>query len=185
MAIVQRFQRASSSSGERRERRFSTAAPDLEKLFQAVVEPEPIVAATTSVELSRDHDTACDLLDRAVSAFEALTLRSQKLEAELAETKAKLEAEASRHAAMTDNWTRLADSMRAHAHDCEQRLAETTTRAEAAETRAGEAIIRAEAAELQFANLQDRSTRLHDKVVASFGIGSRAQQMLESVTAPH
>ncbi len=180
MAIVQRFQRATTSLGERRERRFSTATPDMEKLLQAVVTPEPVVAAAPSVELLRDHDTACDLLDRAASAFETLTLRSQKLEAELAETTARLEAEASRHAAMTDNWTRLADSMRAHAHDCEQRLAETTARAEAAEARAGEAMIRAEAAELQFANLQDRSTRLHDKVVASFGIGSRAQHMLEA-----
>ena len=174
MAMVQRFQRATTSLGERRERRFSTAAPDMEMLLEAVVEPKSITATAPSVELSRDHDTACDLLDRAVSAFEALTLRSQKLE-----------AEAIRHAAMTDNWTRLADGMRAHAHECEQRLIETAARAEAAEAKAGEAMIRAEAAELQFANLQNRSTRLHDKVVASFGIGSRAQQMLEAATAQH
>ncbi|HEX4767895.1 MAG TPA: hypothetical protein VH414_16645 [Lichenihabitans sp.] len=185
MAIVQRFQRATTSLGERRERRFPAAAPDMEKLFEAVVEPSPVTATAPSVELSRDHDTACDLLDRAVSAFETLTQRSQELEAELAETKANLEAEASRHAAMTDNWTRLADGMRAHAHECEQRLIETTARAESAEAKAGEAMIRAEAAELQFANLQNRSTRLHDKVVASFGIGSRAQQMLKAATAQH
>ncbi len=185
MAIVQRFQRATMSLGEKSERRFATAAPDMEKLFQAVVELGPVAATAPSVEPLRDHDTACDLLDRAVSAFEALTLRSQKLEAELAESKAKLEAEVSSHETMTNNWTRLADGMRAHAHEREQRLAETTARAEAAEAKAGEAMIRAEAAELQFANLQNRSTRLHDKVVASFGIGSRAQQVLESATALH
>lgn len=177
MAMVQKFQRAVSV--DRADRR-PAVVPDMDQLFKAVVQPAtaPTVAA---MEAPRDHDTAFDILDQAASAFDSLTSHMQQLEANLADAKAKLQSEAERHEAMTGDWNRLAEGMRAHARECEQRMAAATAKAETAEAKYAEALIRAEAAELQCANLQNRSTRLHDKVVASFGIGSRAQLMLEAI----
>lgn len=129
----------------------------------------------------RDVDTACELLDRASEALDALMERCGRLERDLAEATARARARDAEHEAAIALWQRLAGSFRAQAEAQEQAAAALQGRCAAAESRA--AALEMENAEAggRLGLAQQLATKLHDKVVTSFGIGSRAHPALEAL----
>ncbi len=136
----------------------------------------------------RDFDMATELLDRASQAFELLINRCQRLERDLDETNERAQARVVEQEQTTEQWKRLASGLKAQAERSEQAVASLKVRCDAAEARADMAEQKASALERasiqaagQTAEAESLSTKLHDKVVAAFGIGSRAHPVLEAV----
>lgn len=136
----------------------------------------------------RDFDMATELLDRAGQAFDLLINRCQILEHDLDDANERAQAHASEQDETIEQWKRLASGLKAQVDASEQAAAALKARCEAAEARAATAEQRASALErasrqaaAHAATADQLSTKLHDKVVAAFGIGSRAHPVLEAV----
>lgn len=129
----------------------------------------------------RDYETAFGLLDHASKALETLLNRCQQLQAHIGEITERSRADVEAAEEVTAQWQKLAGAMKSQVEEYEKRLSAMKQRAEAAEMRAEAVKERAEAAERAAFEKEDLSTRFHDKVVAAFGIGSRAHGVLEAV----
>ncbi len=136
----------------------------------------------------RDFDTAAELLDRASQAFDLLINRCQALEHDLEDANEGARARATEQDEMIEQWKRLASGLKAQIDTSEQAAAALKVRCETAEARAAAAeqkVVALERASRQAAahaaTADQLSTKLHDKVVAAFGIGSRAHPVLEAV----
>lgn len=145
-------------------------------------------AAVQPARPRRDFDTACELLERASQAFDLLMGRCQTLEAELEGADARARAQGIEQAETLDRWQRLAVGLKSQLADAERAAAAAKTRCDAAEAHAAQAeakIAALERASAQAAGhaalAESLSTKLHDKVVSAFGIGSRAHPVLEAV----
>ncbi len=136
----------------------------------------------------RDFDMATELLDRASRAFDMLMDRCQGLEHDLDSANEQARIRGAEHEEMAEQWKRLASGLKARVDTAEQASAALKARCDAAEARAAlaeqraNALERASAQSAAHAATADRlSTTLHDRVVAAFGIGSRAHPVLEAV----
>lgn len=136
----------------------------------------------------RDFDMATELLDRAAEAFDLLINRCQRLERDLDDANERAQAQVAERDDTIAQWKRLASGLKAQVEESEQAVAALKSRCDAGEARAVMAEQRAsglERASAQAANhaamAEKLSTKLHDKVVSAFGIGSRAHPVLEAV----
>lgn len=136
----------------------------------------------------RDFDMAAELLDRASQAFNLLINRCQILEHDLNDASERAEARAAEQEATIEQWKRLASGFKAQIDASEQAVAALKARCDAAEARAvkaEQAMAKLERASAQAAAhaaaANQLSTKLHDKVISAFGIGSRAHPVLEAV----
>jgi hypothetical protein len=132
----------------------------------------------------RDFDMACGLLERASDAFDLLVNRCQRLERELNETVERARERAAEQDDTIEQWKRLASGFKAQIDASEHTISALKARSDAAEARAAQAEARCSALEKaagQAALAEQLSTKLHDKVVTAFGIGSRAHPVLEAV----
>ncbi len=136
----------------------------------------------------RDFDMATELLDRASQAFDMLMDRCQGLEHDLDSANEQARIRGAEQEEMAEQWKRLASGLKAQVDTAEQASAALKARCDAAETRAALAEQRASALErasaqsaAHAATADQLSTKLHDRVVAAFGIGSRAHPVLEAV----
>ena len=134
-----------------------------------------------AVKSRRDYETAFGLLDHASKALDTLLSRCQQLEAQIVEVNERSRADAAAAEEVTAQWQKLATAMKSQVEEYEKRLGAMKQRAEIAEARADAVKERAYAAEQVASEKEDLSTRFHDKVVAAFGIGSRAHGVLEAV----
>ena len=129
----------------------------------------------------RDVDTACELLERASEALDVLMERCGRLEREIADATAQARARDAEHEEAVALWQRLAGTYKAQAEAHEQAVAALQERCTAAEARVA-ALELANAEAGGRAGLAEQlATKLHDKVVTSFGIGSRAHPALEAL----
>ena len=136
----------------------------------------------------RDFDMAAELLERASQAFDVLINRCQLLEHNLDEANERAAGRAAEQDVAIEQWRRLASGLKAQVEASEQAAAALKARCDAAEARfamAEERVVLLERASAQAAahaaTADQLSTKLHDKVVAAFGIGSRAHTVLEAV----
>ena len=187
-ALKQMIQSRDSGS----EDRYSPATTDIDTLIRKVFDRPAAVPAPAEArsQSRRDPETAFDLLDRAAAAFDILLNRSQQLERQMQEADERARVEAAKQQKVAEDWKKLASGMKAHAEDTERRFEAMKTRSEAAEARALAAEARStalekasQAAALKIAEAESRSSEFHDKVVASFGMGSRAYVALEAVSS--
>ena len=158
-------------------RRFLEQAQNEEAAVQSVSVASSVNQA---IEPRRNADTALDLLDRAAQAFELLITRHQDLEQELREAVARAEAEATESASTIDQWKQLALGLKDQLKKSDERLALMQSKFDEAEERAARADTRLreiEKSALQAVDraskAEERSTKIHDKVINTFGIGSR------------
>ena len=136
----------------------------------------------------RDFDMATELLDRAVKAFDVLIDRCQSLDHELDDEREQARTRTAEHEKAVEHWKQLASGFEARAAGFERRGAALETRCDAAGARADMAeqkaamLERASAQAIAYAATADQlSTKLHDRVVSAFGLGSRARPVLEAV----
>lgn len=158
------------------------------KSSQGAVEGFAVKEAAQPEAPRRDFDMATGLLDRASQAFDLLINRCQALEQDLDDTAERAQARATEQDDTIEQWKRLASGLKAQAEASEQAAAALKMRCETAEARAAAAEQRIVALErtsrevaTHAATADELSTKLHDKVVAAFGIGSRAHPVLEAV----
>ena len=149
------------------------------------VQAKPPAPPATS---TRDFDAAAEILDRASQAFDILIGRCQRLEQALEQETERASAHAAEQDEAIEQWKRLASGLKVQAETLEQETAMLKQRCVAAESRADQAEARATALEKasaqaagQAAMAEELSTKLHDKVVTAFGLGSRAYPVLEAV----
>ena len=116
----------------------------------------------------RDFDTAFELLDRVSKTFDLLVTRFQRMQTKLDEQadRAAVRAAEQEHANVAGLRAKC-EAAEARADLCEKR---TASLEEASRLAADEAL-----------KAESLSTKLHDKVVTVFGIGSRAHAVLEAV----
>ncbi len=136
----------------------------------------------------RDFDMATELLDRVAQAFDVLIDRCQTLEYELEEANTQADARAAEQEETIEHWKRLTSGLKPQVNSADSAAAALEARCEAAEARAASAeqkVAALESASIQAARYAVRaeqlSTKLHDKVVSAFGIGSRAHPVLQAV----
>lgn len=136
----------------------------------------------------REVDVACELLERASQAFDLLMNRCQRLEGDLDEVNERLRVQETEQADAIERWKRLASGFKAQVETAEQATAALKARCDAAESRVATAEHRAAALERTSARAarhaamaESLSTKLHDKVVSAFGVGSRAHPVLKAV----
>ena len=150
--------------------------------------PEVVQSAVQNVHPRRDFDTASDLLHRAAQAFDVLITRCQRLEHDVDEVTEQARARSAEHEGVIEHLKRLASGLKAQLDAADQASTVLKARLDAAEVRAAMAEQRATGLERtsaqavgQAAMAEWLSTKLHDKVVSAFGIGSRAHSVLEAV----
>ena len=193
MAVTGALER---KSGSNLVRQAPTGEVEIDALMRKFFQPKtdggvsksmapPIVEPTPP---PRDFDTAAELLERAAKAFDLLMDRCQTLEQDLDSANALAQAHAAEQAEAIEQWKRLASGLKAQVDAAEDAATALKERCEAAEERASAAEQRATALEHasrqaagHAATAEQLSTKLHDKVVAAFGIGSRAHPVLEAV----
>ncbi len=136
----------------------------------------------------RDFDTAFELLDRVSKTFELLVTRFQRMQRELDGQAERAAAKAAEQQHAIEKWQRLALDLKAQVEAADATLVglrarceDTEARADAAEKRAGALEAASHLAADQALQAENLSTKLHDKVVTVFGIGSRAHAVLEAV----
>lgn len=127
----------------------------------------------------RDFRAAIALIERASATIDSLQARCRQLEAEASgiRKRAKLEVKAAE--ALADDWQKLARATKGQLEASERRLGLTKQYAEAAEERAELAKQRLEAMQQIAAAEAEQFARIHDRIVAAFGVGSRAHLALE------
>ncbi len=177
-------------------RQVPAGEAEIDALMRKFFEPKPLgggsqVAALTGASHAsprRDFDRAEELLERAGQAFDLLMDRCQTLEQELEAVNAQAQAHAAQQLETIEQWKRLASGLKEQVEAADISATALQTRCEAAEARALAAEQKARALEqastqaAQHAAMAEQlSTKLHDKVVAAFGIGSRAHPVLEAV----
>ena len=193
MAVTGALER---KSGSDLRRQAPAGEAEIDALMRRFFEPKPNAGIhsgdlmTTSnrspAPPPRDFDTAVELLERAARAFDLLIDRCQTLEQELDSANAQARAHAAEQAETIEQWERLASGLKAQVDVADSSATALKARCEAAEVRASAAEQRATALERASAAghaaiAEQLSTKLHDKVVAAFGIGSRAHPVLEAV----
>ena len=136
----------------------------------------------------RDFDTAIELLDRVSKAFDLLVTRFQRMQRELEVQNERAAARAAEQDHAIEKWERLALGLKQQVAAGDAALVAVQARCEAAEARADMAEKQAASLETASRMAADQafqaerlSTKLHDKVVSVFGIGSRAHAVLEAV----
>lgn len=146
------------------------------------------LAAVSAAHPRRDFDMASELLERAAQAFDLLIGRCQNLERDLEATAERARTQFAEQDETIEQWKRLASGLKAQAEASEQDASALKARCDASEARAAAAEQRAAALERASAQAaghaamaEQLSTKLHDKVVSAFGIGSRAHPVLEAV----
>lgn len=189
MAALRKLLESRETAGEEG---YSSGSSDIDKLMRKVFDrplqiPTP-AAQAPRIQPRRDPETAFDLIDRAAKAFDVLLSRSQQLEAELHAVTEHSKIELATQQKVAEDWKKLASEMKAHAEETERRLEVMKARSDASEARANAAERRAaelseesRSAFLHAQAAESRSTEFHDKVVATFGAGTRAHAALEVV----
>ena len=172
------------------ERNHPDGTSEIERLMRKVFDratADP-VQPQNSAHPGRDFETPFDLIERAAAALDVLANRCRQLESQMAEAAERTKVEAAAQEQVIGQWKKLASGMKTHAEDADKRAEAMKARLEAAEARAATAEARAvalkdasDAAAHQAMAAETLSTELHDKVVAAFGIGSRAHVALEAV----
>ena len=167
------------------------AVPDIDSMMKRAFEGTAAAAGARreAVQTRRDPATAFDLIDRAAEAFDVLISRCEELEAKIDADAERARAEAAAQEEVIARWKSFGTGMKAQAEETDKQLRAMKARAEAAEARAAAAESRAtdlqaslDKAIRQAAAAEDLSTEFHDKVIATFGIGSRAHFALEVVS---
>ena len=171
--------------------RSLTAAPDIDALMKRASEGTswPSAAGQRATQPRRDPAMAFDLLDRVAEALDALMGRCEALEAKMQADLERAEAEAAAQDELIAQWKNFGTGMKSQAEETDRQLQAMKARAEAAEARAAGAEARAialkqasEAASQRAAVAENLAKEFHDKVVATFGSGSRTQTALRLVT---
>ncbi len=136
----------------------------------------------------RDFDTAFELLDRVSKTFELLVTRFQRMQRELDGQAERAAVRAGEQQHAIEKWQRLALDLKTQLEAAEAtmvglraRCEDTEARADSAEKRAASLEAASHLAADQALQAESLSTKLHDKVVTVFGIGSRAHAVLEAV----
>ena len=136
----------------------------------------------------RDFDTAFELLDRVSKTFDLLVTRFQRMQTKLDEQADRAAVRAAEQEHAIEQWKRLALDLKTQVEVADANVVGLRAKCEAAEARA-------DLCEKRTASLEETSrlaadealkaeslsTKLHDKVVTVFGIGSRAHAVLEAV----
>ena len=126
----------------------------------------------------RHYETSLSLLEHAAKALEILYERRDQLEASLEEVSLQAEtAVVAAHAKVAD-WQNLAASLKNDNQDLERRLAAMQHRAESADVRLEAERARADAAERQVSEVLNLSEGLQSKIIAAFGLESKAHKAL-------
>ena len=174
---------AKSGSLAKAESKGAAGLPDLGTFMRHVFHSTASAADDGSggTALSRNYETAFDLLARASEAFQLLSDRCQQLEAELRGVKEKAWADVEAASDTTKQWQQLASALKMHLEDSEQRVGVLKDKLKDAEARLAEARERAGTADQQAASAMDLTIRFHDKIVAAFGIGSQAHASLDAL----
>lgn len=130
----------------------------------------------------RNYELAFRLLEDAAKALAAMHDRQEHLEASVAslQSRASLRIEAAEETVR--EWQAFAVMLKTRLQDAEERLAVMQERAQAAETQASIERARAMAAEKWQSDEGAISRSLHDKIVATFGNGSRVQSIVSAAT---
>ncbi len=186
-------------SGPNLVRQAPVGEAEIDALMRKFFEPKSLgggsqMAALTEtanaphVSPRRDFNRAEELLERAAHAFSVLMDRCQILEQDLDNANEQAQAHAAEQIKTIDQWKRLASDLKEQINAADASATALKNRCEAAEARASAAEQKATALEqasmqaAQHAAMAEQlSTKLHDKVVAAFGIGSRAHPVLEAV----
>lgn len=136
----------------------------------------------------RDFDTAFELLGRASQAFDLLISRCQILDHDLDDANERLRVQAVEKDETIEQWKRLASGLKAQAQAAKRDASALRGRCETAEARATAAERKLETLRHVSNEVAERaaaadtiSTKLHDRVVAAFGRGSRAHPVLEAI----
>ena len=149
------------------------------------VPSEPSAFSATS---PRNFNMAAEILDRASQAFDVLIGRCQRLEHDLEHETERASAHAGAQNEAIEQWKRLASGLKVQIDGLDRDISTLKRRSDAAEARAIKAEQKAAALQqaatqaIEHAASAERlSTKLHDKVVTAFGLGSRAHPVLEAV----
>ncbi len=177
----------------------STKAAEIDALMRKFFEPNPLSGGSPVAVLTetpnashaaprRELDRAEELLERAAQAFDVLIDRCQTLERELETMSEQAQAQAAEQVKTIEQWKELASDLKEQINAADVSAQAFKARCEAAEARAcvaeqiATALEKASTQAAQHAVVAEQlSTKLHDKVVAAFGIGSRAHPVLEAV----
>ena len=192
MAVTGALERKNGSDPRRQ---APSGEAEIDALMRRFLEPKPNagrhsgdLTTTSPAPPRREFDTAAELLERAAKAFDLLIDRCQTLEQDLDTANVQAQAHAEEQAEAIEQWKRLASGLKAQIDAADGAAVALKARCEAAEVRASAAEERAMALERasteaagHAAIAEQLSTKLHDKVVAAFGIGSRAHPVLEAV----
>ena len=153
--------------------------------IEGTAPPEPLAP---TVRPARDFDMSTELLDRAAKAFDLLINRCTALEEDLNRETDRAKTQAAAQNDTIEQWKRLASGLQAQLETSEQAGAVLKQRCEMTEARADTAERKVTALERATADAashaaiaEQMSTRLRDKVIVAFGIGSRAHPVLEAI----
>jgi chromosome segregation ATPase len=195
MASTDRTARKIAAEGETRP---SVNEAGIDALMRELIHKKPsdgkeeVMASTAPASTQsaprRDFDMATELLERAGQAFDLLIDRCQALERDSDDANERAQARAAEQDETIERWKQLASELKAQLESTEQTMLTLRKRCDAVQARAvkAEETVRAlEATSSQAAAhaalAENLSTKLHDKVVSAFGIGSRAHPVLEAV----
>ncbi len=129
----------------------------------------------------RNYELAFRLLEDAAKALASMHDRQAHLEASVASLQARASLRIEAAEDTVREWQAFAMMLKTRLHDAEERLAAMQERAQAAEAQASVERARALAAEKWQSDEGAFSRSLHDKIVAIFGDGSRAQSILSKL----
>ena len=136
------------------------------------------------VPTKRNYEMAFDLLESASHSLAVFQQRQRQMEIALTEAarQCKLARSASEGAeAKAREWQSLANMIKTQLKDTEAQLAAMQRRAEIAEADFAREKARADNAELRAFSESTMSTLFHDKILSTFGTGSRAYPALVAI----
>ena len=165
----------------------------MRRIFETARVDENAPEAGNSIEPKasaprRDFDTAFELLDRVSKTFELLVTRFQRMQTELDGQAERAAARNAEQDQTIEKYERLALSLKRQIETADAALVDLRAKCDSAEARADVAEKQVAALEAashlaadQALQAERLTTKLHDKVVTVFGIGSRAHAVLEAV----
>jgi exonuclease VII large subunit len=131
----------------------------------------------------RNYELAFRLLEDAAKALSSMQERQEQLEASVASMQARASLRIEAAEETVREWQAFAVMLKTRLQDAEERLAAMQERAQAAEAQASIDRARALAAEKWQNDEGAISRSLHDKIVATFGSGSRVQSIVSAAMA--
>ena len=183
-------------------RKISTPLPQEAGLW-AKMSPKPAPSGDDAQLLNKESDytSVLRLIQKASDAIDNLQDRCRRLENDVLETNERLQAEATSSERVIKDWEQLATTLKAklttmeadlaaalqkvksadeRANAAETRAQASESRLQASYTRAHDAEARATAAEKRVAKEIELATSFRQKIIETFGSGSRLSALLDA-----